>query len=184
MAKSGRNQDQAPSVFLRVTSPGINFSPHQRPIVAVPAKERFSPARVRCRVPCGYAHRQRHRQRFAVRSRDSIRDDNRYGGLRLRLNGRIANMRCAVQIDVGRHGFRQRRHALPTSSANATLMAGVRGRRFQREGRPVDSRTTREASTSWCRFVLCPARWRTRYWPARVHTSSVGRCMVLRLGRR
>ena len=32
---------------------------------------------------------------------DSIRDDNRYGGLRVRLNGRIANVRCALQIDVG-----------------------------------------------------------------------------------
>lgn len=32
---------------------------------------------------------------------DSIRDDNRYGGLRVRLNGRIDNVRCALQIDVG-----------------------------------------------------------------------------------
>ena len=32
---------------------------------------------------------------------DSIREDNRYGGLRVRLNGRIANVRCALQIDVG-----------------------------------------------------------------------------------
>jgi hypothetical protein len=32
---------------------------------------------------------------------DSIREDNRYGGLRVRLNGRIANARCALQIDVG-----------------------------------------------------------------------------------
>jgi len=31
---------------------------------------------------------------------DSIREDNRYGGLRVRLNGRIANVRCALQIDV------------------------------------------------------------------------------------
>ena len=27
---------------------------------------------------------------------DSIREDNRYGGLRVRLNGRIANVRCAM----------------------------------------------------------------------------------------
>lgn len=32
---------------------------------------------------------------------DSIRDDSRYGGLRVRLNGRIDNVRCALQIDVG-----------------------------------------------------------------------------------
>ena len=32
---------------------------------------------------------------------DSIRDDNRYGGLRVRLNGRIDNVRCALQVDVG-----------------------------------------------------------------------------------
>jgi Nucleotidyl transferase AbiEii toxin, Type IV TA system len=32
---------------------------------------------------------------------DSIRDDNRYGGLRVRLTGRIDNVRCALQIDVG-----------------------------------------------------------------------------------
>ncbi len=32
---------------------------------------------------------------------DSIQDDNRYGGLRVRLNGRIDNVRCALQIDVG-----------------------------------------------------------------------------------
>ena len=32
---------------------------------------------------------------------DSIRDDTRYGGLRVRLTGRIANVRCALQIDVG-----------------------------------------------------------------------------------
>ena len=32
---------------------------------------------------------------------DAIRDDNRYGGLRLRLNGLINNVRCALQIDVG-----------------------------------------------------------------------------------
>ena len=32
---------------------------------------------------------------------DTIREDNRYGGLRVRLNGRIANVRCALQIDVG-----------------------------------------------------------------------------------
>jgi hypothetical protein len=32
---------------------------------------------------------------------DPIRDDNRYGGLRVRLNGRIGNVRCALQIDVG-----------------------------------------------------------------------------------
>ncbi len=32
---------------------------------------------------------------------DSIRDDNVYGGLRVRLTGRIDNVRCALQIDVG-----------------------------------------------------------------------------------
>ena len=32
---------------------------------------------------------------------DPIRDDNVYGGLRVRLNGRIDNVRCALQIDVG-----------------------------------------------------------------------------------
>ena len=32
---------------------------------------------------------------------DTIREDNRYGGLRVRLNGRIDNVRCALQIDVG-----------------------------------------------------------------------------------
>lgn len=32
---------------------------------------------------------------------DAIREDNRYGGLRVRLNGRISNVRCALQIDVG-----------------------------------------------------------------------------------
>ena len=32
---------------------------------------------------------------------DTIREDNRCGGLRVRLNGRIANVRCALQIDVG-----------------------------------------------------------------------------------
>ena len=32
---------------------------------------------------------------------DAIREDNRYGGLRVRLSGRIANVRCALQIDVG-----------------------------------------------------------------------------------
>ena len=32
---------------------------------------------------------------------DSIRDDNRYGGLRVRLTGHIGNVRCALQIDVG-----------------------------------------------------------------------------------
>jgi hypothetical protein len=32
---------------------------------------------------------------------DSIREDNRYGGLRVRLAGRVANARCALQIDVG-----------------------------------------------------------------------------------
>jgi len=32
---------------------------------------------------------------------DVIREDNRYGGLRVRLAGRIGNARCALQIDVG-----------------------------------------------------------------------------------
>jgi hypothetical protein len=32
---------------------------------------------------------------------DVIREDNRYGGLRVRLTGRIGNARCALQIDVG-----------------------------------------------------------------------------------
>lgn len=32
---------------------------------------------------------------------DSIRDDNRYGGLRVRLNGRIDTVRRALRIDVG-----------------------------------------------------------------------------------
>jgi len=32
---------------------------------------------------------------------DMIREDNRYGGLRVRLAGRIGNVRCALQIDVG-----------------------------------------------------------------------------------
>jgi len=32
---------------------------------------------------------------------DMIREDNRYGGLRVRLMGRIGNARCALQIDVG-----------------------------------------------------------------------------------
>lgn len=32
---------------------------------------------------------------------DSIREDNRYGGLRVRLNGHMANVRSALQIDVG-----------------------------------------------------------------------------------
>jgi hypothetical protein len=32
---------------------------------------------------------------------NTIREDNRYGGLRVRLHGRIANVRCALQIDVG-----------------------------------------------------------------------------------
>jgi hypothetical protein len=32
---------------------------------------------------------------------DVIREDNRYGGLRVRLTGRIGNVRCALQIDVG-----------------------------------------------------------------------------------
>ena len=32
---------------------------------------------------------------------DSMRDDNVYGGLRVRLTGRIDNVRCALQIDVG-----------------------------------------------------------------------------------
>ena len=32
---------------------------------------------------------------------DAIREDNLYGGLRVRLNGRISNVRCALQIDVG-----------------------------------------------------------------------------------
>ena len=32
---------------------------------------------------------------------DVIREDNRYGGLRVRLASRIANARCALQIDVG-----------------------------------------------------------------------------------
>lgn len=32
---------------------------------------------------------------------DAIREDNRYGGLRVRLTGRIGNVRCALQIDVG-----------------------------------------------------------------------------------
>ena len=32
---------------------------------------------------------------------DPIREDNRYGGLRVRLTARIGNVRCALQIDVG-----------------------------------------------------------------------------------
>ena len=32
---------------------------------------------------------------------DAIREDNLYGGLRVRLNGRIGNVRCALQVDVG-----------------------------------------------------------------------------------
>jgi hypothetical protein len=32
---------------------------------------------------------------------DAIREDNLYGGLRVRLNGRIDNVRCALQVDVG-----------------------------------------------------------------------------------
>ena len=32
---------------------------------------------------------------------DVIREDNSYGGLRVRLTGRIGNARCALQIDVG-----------------------------------------------------------------------------------
>jgi len=32
---------------------------------------------------------------------DTIREDNRYGGMRVRLNGRIGNVRCALQVDVG-----------------------------------------------------------------------------------
>ena len=32
---------------------------------------------------------------------DTIREDNRYGGLRVRLTARISNVRCALQIDVG-----------------------------------------------------------------------------------
>jgi Nucleotidyl transferase AbiEii toxin, Type IV TA system len=32
---------------------------------------------------------------------DVIREDNRYGGLRVRFTGRIGNARCALQIDVG-----------------------------------------------------------------------------------
>jgi len=32
---------------------------------------------------------------------DVIREDNRYGGLRVRLTGRIGNARCALQVDVG-----------------------------------------------------------------------------------
>jgi Nucleotidyl transferase AbiEii toxin, Type IV TA system len=32
---------------------------------------------------------------------DPIREDNRYGGLRVRLNARIGNVRCALQVDVG-----------------------------------------------------------------------------------
>jgi hypothetical protein len=32
---------------------------------------------------------------------DAIREDTLYGGQRVRLNGRIANARCALQIDVG-----------------------------------------------------------------------------------
>jgi hypothetical protein len=32
---------------------------------------------------------------------DMIREDNSYGGLRVRLTGRIGNARCALQIDVG-----------------------------------------------------------------------------------
>ena len=32
---------------------------------------------------------------------DLIREDKRYGGLRVRLTGRIGNARCALQIDVG-----------------------------------------------------------------------------------
>ena len=32
---------------------------------------------------------------------DMIREDNTYGGLRVRLTGRIGNARCALQIDVG-----------------------------------------------------------------------------------
>ena len=32
---------------------------------------------------------------------DAIREDNRYGGLRVRLTGRLGNTRCALQIDVG-----------------------------------------------------------------------------------
>ena len=32
---------------------------------------------------------------------DTIREDTRYGGLRVRLNGLINNVRCALQIDVG-----------------------------------------------------------------------------------
>jgi hypothetical protein len=32
---------------------------------------------------------------------DVIREDNRYGGLRVRLVGHIASARCALQIDVG-----------------------------------------------------------------------------------
>ena len=32
---------------------------------------------------------------------DAIRDDNQYGGQRVRLNGRISNVRCALQVDVG-----------------------------------------------------------------------------------
>ena len=40
---------------------------------------------------------------FDVRSvrADTIREDNRYGGLRVRLSARIGNVRCALQIDVG-----------------------------------------------------------------------------------
>lgn len=40
-------------------------------------------------------------ERLLCRVAASIRDDNRYGGLRVRLNGRIDNARCALQIDVG-----------------------------------------------------------------------------------
>lgn len=32
---------------------------------------------------------------------DAIRDDNQYGGQRVRLNGRISNVRCTLQVDVG-----------------------------------------------------------------------------------
>jgi hypothetical protein len=32
---------------------------------------------------------------------DESREDNRYGGLRVRLTGRIGNARCALQVDVG-----------------------------------------------------------------------------------
>ena len=32
---------------------------------------------------------------------DAIREDNLYGGLRVRLSGRISNVCCALQIDVG-----------------------------------------------------------------------------------